>query len=125
VGPICYDLVSLLRDCYIRWPEEQVRQWALLYRQRLLAAGRPAGDSDAQFLRWFDLIGLQRHLKVLGNFTRLALRDGKPGYLEDIPRVLDYVEQVLSRYPEFDAFRAWFQKELKPRAAQRQERSGS
>lgn len=116
-GPLCYDLASLLRDCYIRWPESKVRQWALYYRQCLLSAGRPAGGSDEEFLRWFDWIGLHRHLKVLGNFTRLSLRDGKHGYLADIPMVLDYIREVLARYPEAAAFRDWFQQVLEPRIA--------
>lgn len=100
-GPLCYDLVSLLKDCYIRWPDAQVEAWALQYRARLQAAGQFAGDDEAQFLRWFDWMGLQRHIKVLGNFSRLAIRDGKPGYLQDIPRVLDYIVPVLRRYAQF------------------------
>ncbi len=100
-GPLCYDLVSLLKDCYIRWPESQVEAWALQYRARLQATGQFAGADEAQFLRWFDWIGLQRHIKVLGNFARLAIRDGKPGYLQDIPQVLGYIVPVLRRYPQF------------------------
>jgi aminoglycoside/choline kinase family phosphotransferase len=114
IGPLCYDLASLLRDCYIRWPAHQVRQWALLYRQQLLAAGRSAGASDSEFLRWFDWMGLHRHLKVLGNFTRLALRDGRDAYLGDIPLVLVYIRDVLSRYPEFEEFARWFEDTLGP-----------
>ena len=114
IGPLCYDLTSLLRDCYIRWPEAQVRQWALYFRQRLLAAGRPAGAGDDEFLRWFDWIGLHRHLKVLGNFTRLSLRDGKHAYLRDMPLVISYVREVLARYPEFAEFARWFDRDLDP-----------
>ena len=99
-GALCYDLVSLLRDCYIRWPEERVVGWALAYRKRLLDAGRPAGADAAEFMRWFDTAGLQRHIKVLGNFARLAVRDGKPGYLRDIPLVIDYIRAVLRGYAE-------------------------
>lgn len=117
VGPLCYDLASLLKDCYLCWPPQQVQRWALDFREALLAAGRPAGDSDATFLRWFDWIGLQRHIKVLGNFTRLALRDGKPGYLGDIPLVLHYVREVLPRYPEFADFAAWWQGRIEPAVA--------
>lgn len=124
-GPLCYDLASLLRDCYIRWPVQQVRHWALEYRRRLLEAGRPAGDSDGDFLRWFDWVGLHRHIKVLGNFTRLALRDNKTGYLEDIPLVLDYIEEVLKLYPEFAEFRRWFQQELGPLIARQDWRVGA
>jgi aminoglycoside/choline kinase family phosphotransferase len=90
LGPIAYDLASLLRDCYIAWPVERVDAWVEGYRQRLAAAGLVVVDG-AHFRRWFDLIGLQRHIKVLGLFCRLNYRDGKAGYLADLPRVLDYV----------------------------------
>jgi aminoglycoside/choline kinase family phosphotransferase len=121
IGPLSYDLVSLLRDCYIQWPAEQVGEWALAQRRRLLAAGLAAGDDDAQFLRWFDLMGLQRHIKVLGTFARLYLRDGKAGYLDDLPLVLRYVREVLAaRAPEEPAlarFRDWFEARMVPAAA--------
>jgi aminoglycoside/choline kinase family phosphotransferase len=100
VGPITYDLVSLLRDCYIEWPATNVDSWAEHYRQRLVAAGVTQADS-AQFRRWFDLIGLQRHLKVLGNFSRLWYRDGKAQYLTDLPLTLKYVLAVVDRHTEF------------------------
>jgi aminoglycoside/choline kinase family phosphotransferase len=115
VGPLCYDLVSLLRDCYIRWPGQQVRQWALGYREQLVALGRPAGADAQQFLRWFDWIGLQRHLKVLGNFSRLAQRDGKRNYLQDIPLVLRYILEVLAQYDELASVLNWFGEEITPR----------
>ena len=99
-GPVGYDLVSLLKDCYIAWPRARVESWVSAFRARLLAGGGPAGASQAQFLRWFDLIGVQRHIKVLGIFCRLWYRDGKPGYLPDLPRTLDYVREASSRYPE-------------------------
>ncbi len=100
-GPLTYDLVSLLRDCYVAWPAARVRGWALDFRDRLRAAGRldPALDA-ATFLRWFDLMGVQRHLKAIGIFARLCHRDGKPGYLGDIPRTLGYLRQVTPRYAE-------------------------
>lgn len=102
IGPVTYDLVSLLRDCYIAWPWERVEQWALDYLYRAAEAGVFArtGVSDAQLLRWFDWMGIQRHLKAVGIFARLWLRDGKPGYLDDIPRTLNYVREVSARYPE-------------------------
>lgn len=100
IGPLSYDLVSLLRDCYIAWEPAAVRRWAEGYRQRLAAAGFPVPDR-ADFERAFDWMGLQRHLKVLGIFCRLWYRDGKPGYLSDLPRVFAYVEQVAGRYAEF------------------------
>jgi len=118
VGPVTYDLVSLLRDCYIRWPADRVRAWALCYRDRLVAAGLLEPVTDERFLRWFDWMGLQRHIKVLGTFARLFLRDGKPQYLNDLPLVLAYVEEVLDQYaksePVFAEFRAWLQGRLSP-----------
>jgi hypothetical protein len=100
-GPLTYDLVSLLRDCYVAWPQEQVARWALRFRRQALAAGLPAADDDAQFLRWFDLMGIQRHLKASGIFARLWHRDGKPGYLPDVPRTLGYIVTACSRHAEF------------------------
>ncbi|HTH67891.1 MAG TPA: phosphotransferase [Rhodanobacter sp.] len=104
-GPIAYDLASLLRDCYIAWDRARVEAWVETYRLRLQAAGLIVADVDRQrFLRWFDLIGLQRHIKVLGIFCRLCYRDGKQGYLDDLPRVYDYVIEVAGRYPELADF---------------------
>lgn len=104
VGPVTYDLVSLLRDCYIVWPRQRVEGWALGYQRRLLDEGLIAEADPERFLRWFDLMGLQRHIKVLGIFSRLWLRDGKPGYLGDIPRVLDYVVEAAGRHPDMAEF---------------------
>lgn len=106
LGPISYDLVSLLRDCYIAWPGSRVEQWVADYYRRLQAAGM-ADFSLQRFQAWFDLMGLQRHLKAIGIFARLYLRDDKPGYLADIPRTMAYVAEVCGRYPalaEFDSF---------------------
>ncbi|MFO1371365.1 MAG: phosphotransferase [Candidatus Competibacteraceae bacterium] len=100
VGAVTYDLVSLLRDCYIAWPRAQVETWALTHRARLRASGMGGLDDADQFLRWFDLMGVQRHLKATGIFARLKLRDGKAGYLRDIPRTLGYVLEVAARYSE-------------------------
>jgi len=102
-GALTYDLVSLLRDCYVAWPQEQVLRWALDFRRQACAAGIPAGRDDAQFLRWFDLMGMQRHLKASGIFARLWHRDGKPGYLPDVPRTLAYIADACTRHPEFAA----------------------
>ncbi|TGD72824.1 aminoglycoside phosphotransferase [Mangrovimicrobium sediminis] len=118
IGPATYDLVSLLRDCYVRWPREQVRGWALEYLEQARATGQFAGVDQAQFLGWFDLMGLQRHLKVLGTFARLYLRDGKLAYLDDLPLVLRYVEEALVGYrdtsPAAAEFADWFAAELRP-----------
>lgn len=110
VGAITYDLVSLLRDCYIAWPCEQVESWALDYRARLRALGMGGLDDADQFLYWFDLMGVQRHLKATGIFARLHLRDGKPGYLGDIPRTLGYALEVAGRYPELADLRSLLQR---------------
>ena len=92
-GPITYDLVSLLRDCYIAWPPQRVDQLALDYYERARANALIDVQTE-QFRRWFNLMGLQRHLKAIGIFSRLNIRDGKPRYLDDIPRTLEYVKQV-------------------------------
>ena len=105
LGPITYDLVSLLRDCYIAWDDARVRDWAESHRERLIDVGALDPRIDAaHWQRWFDLTGLQRHLKVLGIFCRLWYRDGKRGYLTDLPRVWNYVRNVASRYPELRDF---------------------
>lgn len=113
-GPLTYDLVSLLRDCYVRWPADRVRRWALEYRDRLQGAGMLAPIDDAGFLRWFDLMGLQRHLKVLGIFARLYLRDGKPGYLDDLPLVLHYTLEVARQYPQAQGLVELIEQRLMP-----------
>ena len=98
-GPITYDLVSLLRDCYIEWPEPRIAAWVEDFRQRVVAAGLTDADA-ATFRRGFDLMGVQRHLKVLGIFCRLWYRDGKASYLRDLPLVWKYTREVGARYPE-------------------------
>jgi N-acetylmuramate 1-kinase len=118
VGPITYDLVSLLKDCYIAWPDARVEQWALAYRDGIVADGIIAEVDDALFMRWFDWMGLERHIKVLGTFARLYLRDGKAAYLDDLPLVIAYTRATLARYaatePEFAEFRDWFEQTLMP-----------
>jgi aminoglycoside/choline kinase family phosphotransferase len=117
-GPVGYDLASLLKDCYVEWPRARVEAWVAGYRAGLLAGGAQgaalAGISDAQFLRWFDLIGLQRHVKVLGIFARLFWRDGKSGYLADLPRTLSYVRATAALYPELSAFSSFVEQHLAP-----------
>ena len=100
-GPITYDLASLLRDAYIVWDNERVEGWVEAYRLRLLDARMldETVDTD-RFRRWFDLTGLQRHIKILGLFCRLCYRDGKPGYLADLPRVLRYVLDTARRHAD-------------------------
>ncbi|MFL6646693.1 MAG: aminoglycoside phosphotransferase family protein [Sulfurifustis sp.] len=99
-GPVTYDLVSLLRDCYVAWGRERVEGWVRAYYLHARRAGVEVGDDPNRFLRWFDWMGVQRHLKASGIFARLNHRDGKPGYLKDIPRTLGYVLDVTARYPE-------------------------
>ncbi len=115
-GPITYDLASLLRDAYITWPRERVEGWVESYRLRLVDAGLIGKDIDrAHFLRWFDLTGLHRHIRVLGQFYRLWYRDGKPGYLADVPRVYHYVVSVARNYPELADFAALLERHAQGR----------
>ena len=100
VGPVTYDLVSLLRDCYIAWDPERVTDWALGYLALAIQSGVMPEVAPERFLRWFDLMGAQRHLKACGIFARLSHRDGKSRYLGDVPRTLGYVRDVAGRYPE-------------------------
>ncbi len=104
VGPIAYDLVSLLRDCYVAWPAARVDSWMDGHRSALRDAGLLDAAGAERFRRWFDLMGMQRHLKAAGIFARLLLRDGKSGYLKDIPRTLNYVMEAGEAYPEFAGF---------------------
>lgn len=114
VGPITYDLVSLLKDCYIRWPRRDVERWALYYANNVTAANIMPSQSPDVFLRWFDWMGLQRHIKVLGIFARLYLRDNKPNYLHDLPLVMRYALEVTEHYPAFAQFSDWFKTRLLP-----------
>ncbi len=100
VGAITYDLVSLLRDCYISFDREQIEALALSFRDK-----KGLSVDDATFLRWFDYMGLQRHIKVLGIFARLSIRDGKDGYLDDIPLTLQYILETASRYDTMHALK--------------------
>ena len=97
IGPVTYDLVSLLRDCYIEWPQQDVDAWLAGYIALAQEHGLIAAGDAARMPAWFDLMGVQRHLKAAGIFTRLHHRDGKPGYLADIPRTLGYIVTVARR----------------------------
>ena len=118
-GPYTYDLVSLLRDCYIAWPQSRIDEWTAYYLTQALDAGIVSGTTPAQFARDFDLMGLQRHFKVMGIFCRLYLRDNKSAYLADIPLVIQYFLDVSQRYPEMGAFLTWFRAEVLPRAREK------
>jgi aminoglycoside/choline kinase family phosphotransferase len=113
-GPVTYDLVSLLRDCYVAWPIERVHGWVARFREAARAAGVDTGSDQKAFLRWFDFMGVQRHLKAIGIFARLWHRDGKPGYLNDIPRTLNYVRVVSGSYPELQFLRQVIDERVMP-----------
>lgn len=118
-GPLTYDLVSLLRDCYIAWPNERVEGWVHSFFVAAERAGVPLPANEAALRRAFDLMGVQRHLKAIGIFARLWHRDGKPGYLKDIPRTLGYVKRVSARYPELAALGKWIERAIEPAMAKR------
>ena len=115
IGPISYDAVSLLKDCYVKWPAELVNTLRLEFYHHLLEQGEVATDvSPQQFKLWFDWMGLQRHIKVCGIFCRLYHRDGKSGYLADLPRVFEYVLEVTSDYPQLQELDLWLNQKVKP-----------
>lgn len=124
-GPVTYDLVSLLKDCYVAWPRRRVLGWLDRYREKAAAAGIDVGDSRERFVDWFDRMGLQRHLKVLGIFARLWHRDGKPGYLADLPRVLDYALEATEGIPELAGFDEFLRREVVPGFAALARRAGA
>ena len=97
-GAITYDLVSLLKDAYIRWDEERVLDWAVRYWEKARKASLPVPADFGEFYRDFEWMGAQRHLKVLGIFARLYHRDGKEGYLKDMPLVMEYLRKACDRY---------------------------
>lgn len=99
-GPITYDLVSLFKDCYIEWPREKVEHWLELYLARITP---DYFIEKQQLIRWFDFMGVQRHLKVLGIFARLNYRDGKSQYLDDLPLTLKYIADTCHSYPELQS----------------------
>jgi len=117
VGPITYDLVSLLRDCYISWSDDNEEKWLGDYLQLALQHNlwqQNEVPCYETFKRWFDWMGLQRHIKCVGIFSRLSLRDGKASYLQDIPRTFAYLKKVCEQYPEFAEFNVWLDKVVVP-----------
>ena len=100
VGPISYDVASLFRDAFVSWEEERVLDWAVRYWEKAKRAGLPVDADFGAFYRDLEWMGLQRHLKVLGIFARINYRDGKPKYLADTPRFVNYVRQVAARYAQ-------------------------
>lgn len=118
LGPMTYDLVSLLRDCYIEWPQVQQEQWRDYYCQcaeeyGLLAADQGGGQRD-QFIRWLDLMGVQRHLKAAGIFARLYQRDGKTAYMNDVLRTLSYICRLSGTYTELGGLIDLIEKRVLP-----------
>ncbi len=110
LGPITYDAVSLLRDCYVRWPKEIVESLMQSHYQQMQQVGLLEQTVTLeQYRRWFDLTGLQRHLKAAGIFSRLNYRDAKPGYMKDIPLTLRYVCDVAKSYSELNEFALWLE----------------
>lgn len=99
-GPVTYDVTCLFKDAFLSWPQERVHAWLEIYWEKARALGIPVQDDFAAFLRASDLMGVQRHLKVIGIFARICHRDGKPRYLTDVPRFFAYIEAVLARRPE-------------------------
>lgn len=117
-GPITYDALSLLRDCYVRWPADQVRRWALGYKEKLQLMGKLSSIDDAQFMHWFNTMGAQRHLKAAGIFARLYHRDGKAGYLADIPRTVNYIREEVQGINALIEFRDFLQTRVVPELCQ-------
>ncbi|HAK51027.1 MAG TPA: aminoglycoside phosphotransferase [Gammaproteobacteria bacterium] len=116
LGPLTYDLVSLLKDCYHQFSQSQISKWVGQCRLRLQADGRlDSGVSESEFFRWFELMGFQRHLKCAGIFSRLNIRDSKPGYLADIPLVIGYMMELGERYQELAPFCGWLEEVIVPR----------
>ncbi len=112
-GPITYDLVSLIKDCYVAWPEDTISRWIETFREKSAQAGLHHADADT-FRQWVELMGMQRHLKASGIFARLALRDGKFGYLDDIPRTVNYLLEASHRQPALRRFHDWLEARIMP-----------
>ena len=117
-GPPAYDLASLLKDCYVSWPRQRTLDRLRRWRALAAARGLECGDEES-LVRDFDAIGLQRHLRVLGTFARLWLREGKPRYLHDVPRIIDYVVEASRAHPNLARFADWVDERLIPRLGAR------
>lgn len=115
-GPIAYDALSLFKDAFLSWPGDRVDAWLESYHERARAAGLPVPEL-ARFRRDADLIGVQRHLKVIGIFARLNHRDGKPKYLADAPRFFAYLDAVLPKYPELAPLQRFIEAKVQPAMA--------
>ena len=109
IGPVTYDISSLFKDAFLSWPEERVQGWLRQYWESAREAGIPVQENFADFQQASDLMGLQRHLKVIGIFARICHRDGKPRYVADVPRFFAYIDSVTARRPELAELRALLQ----------------
>lgn len=116
VGPIAYDAISLFKDAFLSWPNDRVDAWLRHYHARATASGLPLPPLD-RFLRDADLIGVQRHIKIIGVFSRLHYRDHKPKYLTDVPRFFVYLDEVLPKYPQLAGLHAFIETKIKPAIA--------
>lgn len=115
LGPITYDLVSLLRDCYVRWPDNIIAPLVEYYRQTMQKHFTDADFSPSNWQRWFDLTGMQRHIKASGIFARLHHRDGKSGYLQDIPLTLSYIVDISQQYDKLEFLGELIRERVLPR----------
>lgn len=118
-GPLTYDLASLLKDCYVAWPRERVLGWVAAYAEQAQAAGLLRPADRPRLMRWLDLMGAQRHLKAAGIFARLAVRDGKRGYLADLPRTLGYLQELGPLYAELQPLARLIDQRVVPRLSAR------
>ena len=118
LGPFSYDLVSLLKDCYIKWPQQSINRWLDMYIDAFTSLKPDLAIDKNKFKRWFDLMGAQRHLKASGIFARLSVRDGKQGYIKDIPRTLSYILDLETDYPELTGLCQIIEKKITPHLKQ-------
>lgn len=118
IGPVTYDLVSLLKDCYVDWPPEKVLHWALTYKQTLLTKKIADRVSNDEFLQWFDFMGVQRHLKAMLTFARKKVRDQNDTYLRYLPRTLMYLRDVTTRYTDLLPMHHYLQDFIMPALAE-------
>lgn len=124
LGPIAYDPISLFKDAFLSWPLERVDGWLAHYHARALEAGLPVPPLQ-RFRRDADWLGVQRHLKILGIFSRLHYRDGKTKYLPDAPRFIAYLDEVLPRYPELSPLRDLLDRRIRPAMSERADIEGA
>ena len=114
-GPISYDLVSILKDCYIKWPEEEINKWVDFYLNKLYEEKSKFKINRDEFVRWFDLMGVQRHLKASGIFARLSHRDQKHNFLKDISRTLAYIVDLKGTYKELQPICVMIEESILPK----------